>query len=271
MIKEKSKFIPFPMILHGIIEMCEANNFEDIISWQPHGLAFKIRKPKKFREIILPIFFKHQRLKSFMRQLYYYSFQRITNGEDLGCYHHKKFVRQEKSWARGIIRSTRKGNDKTPSSHTVAYVHPEFIGRDHKYGIHKVETSSYVNEVPVSYPNTNMTLNGSQTNVTGLLDNKDFKLIQESADNTYYKKISEQTLNVTLENRSCEVSKTQPSTLLGEVEEVAKAKETEVDLYSPNLEQTSIFMETVEDDLEFSLVLQSLRLMLQDHKPNTAF
>ena len=112
MSKEKSKFIPFPMILHDVIEMCEVNNHEDIISWQPHGLAFKIHKPNKFQEIILPIFFKHQIMKSFMRQLYHYRFQRITKGEDVGCYHHELFVRQEKSLAQGIVRSTKKGNKK---------------------------------------------------------------------------------------------------------------------------------------------------------------
>ena len=252
--KEKSKFIPFPMILHDIIEMCEVNNCEDIISWQPHGLAFKIRKPIKFQDIILPLFFKHKTMKSFMRQLYHYSFQRITKGEDAGCYHHKLFVRQEKSLAQEIIRSTRKNSKKKSTSHTNTNVYPDLSGHDS----HKVETSFYINAAPKSDPNTSMTFfSGSETNDLGLLGVKDPKTTQEleraSMKTNYI---------VPLDNGRYNMSKIPTSASIGDIEEGKEEIETEVDLYSPNLKQTSIFMETFEDDLQFSLVLQSLCLML---------
>ena len=46
--------------------------------------------------------------------------------------------------------------------------------------------------------------------------------------------------------------------LAGDNAETMSARDTEVDLYAPNLRPTSIYMETLEDDLQFSLVLESL-------------
>ena len=247
------------MILHDMIEICEQNNLEDFISWQPHGLAFKIRKSNKFQDIILPIFFRHKNMKSFMRQLYYYGFQRITEGEDTDCYHHKLFVREEKSWAQGIARSTRKGNNKKSTSHTDTNIYPELNGRDHKHDIHKGEISYYVNTATMSDPKTSTGFSLSQNYANGLFVNKDSK---KNGDLEYNETTVEQNLNVSLDNGSYNMSKVLTSASPLDIQGQKKEKDTEVDLYSPNLKRTSIFMKTVEDDLQFSLVLQSLRSML---------
>ena len=53
-------------------------------------------------------------------------------------------------------------------------------------------------------------------------------------------------------------SRMKPSSLAGDNVEKTNTRDTEDDLYAPNLRPTSIYMETLEDDLQFSLVLESL-------------
>ena len=108
MSRKENKTTPFPIILHEILRMCEMNNYEDIISWQPSGRSFKIRNPDKLSMDVLPLFFQHNNIKSFMRQLYYYNFHRIKDGDDEDCYYHELFTKENKSLAKGIIRKTRK-------------------------------------------------------------------------------------------------------------------------------------------------------------------
>ena len=193
-----------------------------------------------------------------MRQLYYYRFQRITKGEDADCYHHKLFVRQEKSWAQRIIRSNRK--DKKSTSHADTKIYQELSGRNYKYDIHNGETSYYENATPISDPNT-MLVSGSVSNDNGLLDNKDSETTQELAHNPCSVNTLDQNLIVPLDSGSYKMSKMPTNTLSDDIKEAKKEKDTEVDLYSPNLEQTSIFMDNFGDDVQFSLVLQSLCLI----------
>ena len=65
---------------------------------------------------------------------------------------------------------------------------PYYIGSAHKCGVHKAYAYYYANVVLESNPNASMTLSGRITNVSSLLCNKDFKVIQEYMDNKYYKK-----------------------------------------------------------------------------------
>lgn len=81
---------PFPTVLHSMVSEAEANGFSTIISWQPHGRAFLIHRPKEFVELVLPKYFKHSKLSSFQRQLALYGFVRLTHdGPDRGAYYHE--------------------------------------------------------------------------------------------------------------------------------------------------------------------------------------
>jgi hypothetical protein len=71
---------------------------ESIISWQPHGTAFRVHQPKEFARIVMPRYFKQTKYKSFQRQLHIYGFCRIGKGSfDRGAYVHPMFVRHNKS------------------------------------------------------------------------------------------------------------------------------------------------------------------------------
>jgi len=59
--------VPFPIRLHQMLDKMEADGRGDIISWQPHGRCFVVRKPKEFKEL-LPSYFKLSKMASFQRK-----------------------------------------------------------------------------------------------------------------------------------------------------------------------------------------------------------
>ena len=79
---------------------------EHIVSWQPHGRAFRVHKPNDFLSFILPRYFKQTQYKSFQRQLYTYGFKRISGKtmRDCGAYYHEDFVRGQQQKAMKIMR-----------------------------------------------------------------------------------------------------------------------------------------------------------------------
>jgi hypothetical protein len=71
---------------------------ESIVSWQPHGKAFRVHLPEVFARTVMPRYFlKHTKYKSFLRQLHLYGFQRIGKGRDRGAYFHSMFIQNKKS------------------------------------------------------------------------------------------------------------------------------------------------------------------------------
>mmetsp|Transcript_17584 Transcript_17584/g.38070 ORF Transcript_17584/g.38070 Transcript_17584/m.38070 type:complete len:561 (-) Transcript_17584:186-1868(-) len=87
---------PFPIKLHRILEeSAEDPRQNGIISWQPHGRAFKIVQPKLFTSEVMPRYFpKMKKLTSLQRQLNLYGFERLTReGPDAGAYYHEAFLR----------------------------------------------------------------------------------------------------------------------------------------------------------------------------------
>lgn len=56
----------FPVILYRILSNSEC---KDYISWLPHGRAFRIHKPEDVEENVLPLYFRHTKFASFMRQV----------------------------------------------------------------------------------------------------------------------------------------------------------------------------------------------------------
>jgi hypothetical protein len=70
---------------------------ESIVSWQPHGKAFRVHLPDVFARTVMPRYFKQTKYKSFLRQLQLYGFHRIRKGMDAGAYFHSMFIRNKKS------------------------------------------------------------------------------------------------------------------------------------------------------------------------------
>ena len=57
---------PFPVKLHKILSKLE---FTDVVSWLPHGRSWRVLKPKAFEEKVVPLYFRHAKYASFMRQV----------------------------------------------------------------------------------------------------------------------------------------------------------------------------------------------------------
>mmetsp|Transcript_383 Transcript_383/g.554 ORF Transcript_383/g.554 Transcript_383/m.554 type:complete len:391 (+) Transcript_383:166-1338(+) len=85
--------VPFPEKLHELISDAEANGQSDVISFFPHGRAFVVHNVERFKNEIMPNYFKQSRYSSFQRQLNLYGFSRITQGRDSGGYYHEYFLR----------------------------------------------------------------------------------------------------------------------------------------------------------------------------------
>lgn len=78
--------ITFPMKLHQILS---SPHFSNIISWLPHGRAWKILDQKVFQEQVLPLFFKTGCYPTFCRQVNGWGFRRISDGRGAKSYYHE--------------------------------------------------------------------------------------------------------------------------------------------------------------------------------------
>jgi hypothetical protein len=83
---------PFPEKLYRILQEVHREGKSDIVSFYAHGRAFGIHDPNRFMEEIMPGYFKHKKMSSFIRQLSLYGFIRITSGPDTGGYYHELFL-----------------------------------------------------------------------------------------------------------------------------------------------------------------------------------
>lgn len=76
--------------LHAIL--CR-KDLSDIICWLPHGRSWRILKPSDFEQIIMPKYFGHCKLSSFLRQAASWGFRRISIGMSVDSYVHPLFLR----------------------------------------------------------------------------------------------------------------------------------------------------------------------------------
>ena len=95
--KLSSSKLPFLWKLHEMLDDVEKTGDDHIVSWLPHGKAFRVHKPKSFVQKIIPHYFNQSKYKSFQRQLHLYDFVRTPRGIEAGAYRHPKFVRGKKS------------------------------------------------------------------------------------------------------------------------------------------------------------------------------
>jgi hypothetical protein len=80
----------FPAKMHSILSRSE---FEEIISWMPHGRSWRVLKPREFEMRVIPVYFEHSKFSSFIRQANGWGFRRVTQGRDRNTYYHERFLR----------------------------------------------------------------------------------------------------------------------------------------------------------------------------------
>ena len=84
--EKKSSACTFPRKLHQILS---DPKFKSILTWQPHGRSWRLLKPEVFGREVVPLYFKHSGLSSFMRQVAGWGFRRINKGIDAGSFYHE--------------------------------------------------------------------------------------------------------------------------------------------------------------------------------------
>jgi hypothetical protein len=65
----------FPWKLHVMLEDAEKEHNQDIVSWDPVGMSFKVYKPEEFVKEIMPRYFKQTQFRSFQRMVRQFSFE----------------------------------------------------------------------------------------------------------------------------------------------------------------------------------------------------
>jgi len=95
----------FPDKLHRMLQEVHDNGEDSIVSWLPHGRAFRVHKRFDFEEKVLPKYFTGQtKWGSFCRQCQLYGFLRIASGPDAGAYYHELFLRGHPNLCRYMKR-----------------------------------------------------------------------------------------------------------------------------------------------------------------------
>jgi hypothetical protein len=88
----------FPDKLFSILERED----QSVMGWILEGSAFKVFDNPRFCEIILPKYYRHNKIESFQRQLNMYGFKRVSRGEDIGAYFHPMFIRGKRHLLRHV-------------------------------------------------------------------------------------------------------------------------------------------------------------------------
>lgn len=126
----------FPVKLHQLLSGTDEDGFSHIVSWQPHGRSFIVKKHNEFVEKVLPCCFRQTKFASFQRQLNLYGFRRITQGRDKGGYYHELFLRGRTLLALKMQRTKVKGTGarkaSSPETEPDFYSMPFVYERDDK-------------------------------------------------------------------------------------------------------------------------------------------
>lgn len=68
-----------PAFLRKLWKIVNDPTIDDLVGWCPDGESFVIRNPPEFCYNLLPIYYKHNNMSSFIRQLNMYGFHKLTN------------------------------------------------------------------------------------------------------------------------------------------------------------------------------------------------
>jgi len=87
---EPSARFEFPKMLFKMLEDCTFDEkYCKIVSWRPHGLAFKVHNRDELEKILHKWF--REKYESFRCLLEQWGFLKLSRGKDRGCWYHKKF------------------------------------------------------------------------------------------------------------------------------------------------------------------------------------
>ena len=94
------------LFLQKTYEMLSDESLEDVLSWTEDGTGFVIKSPAEFSERILPKYFKHSNLASFIRQLNMYDFHKKRSTGKEQTFKHPLFLKGQPDFLKCIHRKT---------------------------------------------------------------------------------------------------------------------------------------------------------------------
>jgi len=95
---------PTSTFIKKTYELLEDKKFLDIVDWNQEGTAIVIKKPLEFSQKVLPSYFKHNNITSFVRQLNMYNFHKRRTQDYDHVYYHDLFKRGKKHMLKEIKR-----------------------------------------------------------------------------------------------------------------------------------------------------------------------
>ena len=104
--KSKKPKDEVPPFLRKTCDMLEDEANSDIIAWKPEGDSFQIYDGERLADDLLPRYFKHNNLCSFIRQLHTYGFRKVARDPKVLEFKHSKFIRGERELLKEIKRRT---------------------------------------------------------------------------------------------------------------------------------------------------------------------
>jgi len=150
-----------PSFIRKTYDILDERKFPEIIDWSPEGNAILIKNPTEFCHKVLPAYFKHNNLTSFVRQLNMYNFHKRRTQNLDHIYYHELFQKGKKNLLKDIRRksseNTRekslKGSESQESSQsgqdypTLAYEN-QFLKRLYNEAMSKISAlEGQVNEM----------------------------------------------------------------------------------------------------------------------------
>lgn len=108
-----TEFISVPSFPLKAYEIVSDPNYKEIVRWTKEGDAFIITDKNAFSDQVLPVYFKHKNLSTFIRQLNIYGFKKTKYKNEEHCFAHKDFKRDNKRLLLNMRRRAKnKNSDK---------------------------------------------------------------------------------------------------------------------------------------------------------------
>jgi hypothetical protein len=102
---KENQAIHIPKFLTKTFDLLEGRNYPHAIEWYNKGSSILIKNSLEF-EKILPRFFKHKKIASFIRQLNLYGFKKVKNNQNQFIYYNPKFQSGKRNLLKMMKRKT---------------------------------------------------------------------------------------------------------------------------------------------------------------------
>jgi len=99
-----------PAFLLKSFELLQKNEHENTISWSEDGYSFIVKDVEDLETTVLPIYFKHNKFTSFIRQLNMYGFNKIRHKNKMKEFRHKFFRKDRENLLYEIKRKNPESN-----------------------------------------------------------------------------------------------------------------------------------------------------------------